>query len=55
MAGSSKPAWYTLTGVISYGFPFAAIRKAITEMALATLKEYAAIAPENVRKSGQSE
>lgn len=43
-------AWYSLVGIVSYGFPFAAIKKAITEMALATLKEYEEITPEYVKK-----
>jgi hypothetical protein len=34
---------YAIIGIASYGFPFAAIRRAITRVALKTLQEFAAI------------
>jgi len=32
---------YALVGLVSYGFPFAAVRKIVTNVALNTLKEFA--------------
>lgn len=37
-------AVYGLLGVASYGFPFLAVRRLVTRMALQTLKEFASIA-----------
>jgi hypothetical protein len=33
--------FYALLGLVSYGFPFALIRRAVTRIALVTLKEFA--------------
>ena len=33
-------AYYSLLGIISYGFPFASLRRVVTQFTLATIKEY---------------
>lgn len=43
-------AWYTLLGIVSYGFPFAAIKELIIKIALRTLNEYATITSEFKRE-----
>jgi hypothetical protein len=46
--------FYALLGLISYGFPFAALRRFITRMALRTLREFASIVPEEISKRQES-
>lgn len=43
--------WYSIGGLISYGFPFAAVRQIITRIALRTLRDFASIAAGNERNS----
>ncbi len=38
-------AKYALVGIMSYGFPFTAIKRIITRIALNTLKEFASLRP----------
>jgi hypothetical protein len=58
-AGTPAFAINALLGVISYGFPFAAVRRIVTVIALNTLREFAAIIPresppvEHNRPSGE--
>ena len=40
---------YALVGVVSYGFPFAGLKRVVTNMALRTLRDFAAIAAEPVK------
>jgi hypothetical protein len=53
--------FYALLGLVSYGFPFALIRRAVTRIALLTLKEFAdlqtqhaAIVPVSAADSGKA-
>ncbi len=42
---------YAAFGLVSFGFPFAAVRRAVTHTALRTLAEFAAVAHPDVRGS----
>lgn len=44
--GSRVSATYAALGIASYGFPFVTIRRAVTRIALNTLKEFAEIVPD---------
>ncbi len=44
--GNSTNAVYSAMGVISYGFPFIAVKKIITRVALTTLSEFASLTSE---------
>jgi hypothetical protein len=46
-------AAYAALGTASYGFPFAALRTIVTRSALNTLKEFAAIVPQEARDDEQ--
>jgi hypothetical protein len=41
LQGMPKTALYSLAGMVSYGFPFGAIKKAVVGVALDTLKQFA--------------
>jgi hypothetical protein len=43
---TDKVATHAIVGVVSYGFPFSAVRRLVTRMALSTLKEFASLHPE---------
>lgn len=37
---------YTFLGIVSYGFPFGLVKRVVTRIALKTLREFAAIVPD---------
>lgn len=47
--GADRSEVYALVGVVSYGFPFAGLKRVVTNMALRTLRDFAAIAAEPVK------
>jgi hypothetical protein len=47
---NSPLALYALLGILSYGFPFAAVRRLITQIAMKTLREFASIAIKETRE-----
>jgi len=46
--GNRIQAFYSILGVVSYGFPFATFKRMITRLALKTLIEFASLAPKNL-------
>lgn len=46
---------YSLLGCISYGFPFATVRRIVTLIALKTLSSFAAIATAQVKESASAD
>ena len=40
---------YALAGVVSYGFPFAGVKKIVRTVALKTLQEFASLMPAEVK------
>jgi hypothetical protein len=47
-------AVYAAIGVVSYGFPYATIRRLITRVALNTLREFLELIPDEVRTEVES-
>lgn len=53
---SQHRMFYALLGMISYGFPFATLRRVLTRIALKTLQEFATLGPHELsEKSKMSE
>jgi hypothetical protein len=50
----STTAAYALVGIASYGFPFAAIKRAITRIAANTLREFVTLVPADLRQGGHT-
>lgn len=49
----SKIAWYGAIGLIAYGFPFLAVRRIITRIALKTLQEFTNIITQEIKEQGE--
>lgn len=48
-APTSQSAFYAMMGIVSYGFPFAILRRLISRMALQTLKEFSELVSKEVK------
>ena len=55
LEGGKVQAFYSILGVVSYGFPFATFKRVITRLALKTLLEFASLTPKTPDPEAEQE
>lgn len=53
--GFNEASFYALTGVVSYGFPFATVRRIVTRLALKTLQEFSSLVAQPLKGDGSAD